>query len=101
PRPPRHLSSFPTRRSSDLSAAEKQLAKLDRLKKTRNADQVARSLDALRAAARSTENLMPRILDAVCAYATVGEMCDALRDVWGEDRKSTRLNSSHVKISYA
>jgi len=68
----------------DESAAEKQLAKLDRLKKTRNADQVARSLDALRAAARSTENLMPRILDAVCAYATVGEMCDALRDVWGE-----------------
>jgi len=68
----------------DESAAEKQLAKLDRLKKTRNADQVARSLDALRAAARSTENLMPRILDAVCAYATVGEMCDALREVWGE-----------------
>ena len=68
----------------DESAAEKQLAKLDRLKKTRNADQVARSLDALRAAARSTENLMPRILDAVRAYATVGEMCDALREVWGE-----------------
>jgi methylmalonyl-CoA mutase N-terminal domain/subunit len=68
----------------DESAAETQLAKLDRLKKTRDADQVGRSLDALRAAARSTENLMPRILDAVRAYATVGEMCDALRDVWGE-----------------
>src|SRR5437868_341538 len=68
----------------DESAAEKQLAKLDRLQKTRNADQVARSLDALRAAARSTENLMPRILDAVRAYATVGDMCDALREVWGE-----------------
>jgi methylmalonyl-CoA mutase N-terminal domain/subunit len=68
----------------DESAAETQLAKLDRLKKTRDADQVGRSLDALRAAARSTENLMPRILDAVRAYATVGEMCDALREVWGE-----------------
>jgi len=68
----------------DESAAEKQLAKLDRLRKTRDADRVARSLDALRAAARSTENLMPRILDAVRAYATVGEMCDALREVWGE-----------------
>ena len=68
----------------DDSAAAKQLAKLDRLKKTRNASQVARSLDALRAAARSTQNLMPRILDAVRAYATVGEMCDALREVWGE-----------------
>jgi methylmalonyl-CoA mutase N-terminal domain/subunit len=38
----------------------------------------------MRTAARTTENLMPRILDAVRAYATVGEMCDALREVWGE-----------------
>ena len=68
----------------DESTADKQLATLDALKKTRNADQVARSLDALRNAARTTENLMPRILDAVRVYATVGEMCDALRDVWGE-----------------
>jgi methylmalonyl-CoA mutase, N-terminal domain len=69
----------------DESAAEKQLAKLERLKKTRDTDAVARSLDALRAAAASPrDNLMPRILDAVRAYATVGEMCDALRGVWGE-----------------
>ncbi|MBZ5560740.1 MAG: methylmalonyl-CoA mutase family protein [Acidobacteriia bacterium] len=68
----------------DESTADKQLATLDALKKTRNADQAARSLDALRNAARTTENLMPRILDAVRVYATVGEMCDALRDVWGE-----------------
>ena len=40
--------------------------------------------DSLRAAARATDNLMPPILDAVRAYATVGEMCDAFRDVWGE-----------------
>ncbi len=33
---------------------------------------------------RRTDNLMPPILDAVRAYATLGEMCDALRDVWGE-----------------
>ena len=38
----------------------------------------------LRAAARDHRNLMPPILDAVRAYATVGEMCDALREVWGE-----------------
>ncbi len=69
----------------DESASDKQLAKLERLKQTRDADAVARSLDALRAAARTTrDNLMPPILDAVRAYATVGEMCDALRDVWGE-----------------
>jgi len=45
---------------------------------------VARALDALQAAARSTENVMTPMLDAVRAYATVGEMCDALREVWGE-----------------
>jgi methylmalonyl-CoA mutase N-terminal domain/subunit len=38
----------------------------------------------LSAAASTSENLMPLILDAVRAYATVGEMCDALRKVWGE-----------------
>ena len=68
----------------DESTADTQLAKLEALKKTRNQDAVARALDGLRAAARTTENLMPRIIDAVRAYATVGEMCDALRDVWGE-----------------
>jgi len=45
---------------------------------------VQRTLDRLRAVARTTDNLMPPILDAVRAYATVGEMCDALREVWGE-----------------
>jgi methylmalonyl-CoA mutase N-terminal domain/subunit len=68
----------------DESAAETQLAKLDVLRKTRDNDAVRRSLEHLRAAARTTENLMPRILDAVRTYATVGEMCDALREVWGE-----------------
>jgi methylmalonyl-CoA mutase, N-terminal domain len=68
----------------DESASEKQLAKLDRLKKTRQADAVSRALERLRAAARTSDNVMPPILDAVRAYATVGEMCDALREVWGE-----------------
>jgi len=45
---------------------------------------VARTLGALREAASGTGSLMPRILDAVRAYATLGEMCDALRGVWGE-----------------
>jgi methylmalonyl-CoA mutase, N-terminal domain len=68
----------------DEAAADTQLAKLERLKKSRSGEQVERTLDALRRAARSTDNLMPPILDAVRAYATIGEMCDALRDVWGE-----------------
>ncbi len=68
----------------DESVGAKQLARLESLRRTRDADKVKRSLDALRGAARTTANLMPPILDAVRAYATVGEMCDALREVWGE-----------------
>jgi methylmalonyl-CoA mutase N-terminal domain/subunit len=68
----------------DESAAGKQLAKLDTLRRTRDDDRVRRSLDALAAAAQTSANLMPPILDAVRAYATIGEMCDALRRVWGE-----------------
>jgi methylmalonyl-CoA mutase N-terminal domain/subunit len=68
----------------DESAADKQLAKLERLRQTRDNDRVQKALDDLRRAARSTDNLMPPILDAVRAYATIGEMCDALREVWGE-----------------
>jgi methylmalonyl-CoA mutase, N-terminal domain len=68
----------------DESTSDKQLEKLTRLRKSRNGDAVRIALDALRAAARTKQNVMPPILDAVRAYATVGEMCDALRDVWGE-----------------
>src|SRR2546427_734854 len=68
----------------DESASDKQLAKLERLKRERDHTAIQRALDRLRAAARSTENVMLPILDAVRAYATIGEMCDALRDVWGE-----------------
>jgi methylmalonyl-CoA mutase N-terminal domain/subunit len=68
----------------DESTAEKQMARLDDLRRTRDNDRVARALDALRDTARGDGNTMPAILDCVRAYATVGEMCDALRDVWGE-----------------
>jgi methylmalonyl-CoA mutase N-terminal domain/subunit len=68
----------------DEQTAETQLAQLEALRRTRDNDAVARALDALREGARSTQNLMYPLLDAVRAYATVGEMCDALRDVWGE-----------------
>ena len=42
-----------------------------------------RRLKALRKAAEGNENLMPHIYEAVKAYATLGEICDALRDVFG------------------
>ena len=68
----------------DDTAAETQLAALDRLRRTRDGARVARALDALREAARRADNTMYPLLECVRAYATVGEMCDALRDVWGE-----------------
>jgi methylmalonyl-CoA mutase N-terminal domain/subunit len=75
----------------DDSAADTQLEKLAKLKRSRDGDAVKRGLDGLRAAARTSENLMPRILEAVRAYATIGEMCDALRDVWGEYEEVPRI----------
>ena len=61
-----------------------QVARLAALRARRDAAAVERTLDALRRAAAGPANLMPFILDAVRAYVTTGEMCDALRDVWGE-----------------
>ena len=68
----------------DESAGATQLAAVERVKKTRSDAQVRRALDRLQAAAESNENVMPPILDAVRTYATIGEMCDVLRAVWGE-----------------
>jgi len=68
----------------DETTAERQLAKLNRLRQTRDNGRVRAALDALRQGARGSANTMPLLIDAVRAYATIGEMCDALRDVWGE-----------------
>jgi methylmalonyl-CoA mutase, N-terminal domain len=68
----------------DETAADRQLERLERTRAARDQAAVARRLDALREAAVGRRNLMPPLLDAVRAYATIGEMCDALRDVWGE-----------------
>ncbi|MGQ0734250.1 MAG: acyl-CoA mutase large subunit family protein [Acidobacteriota bacterium] len=68
----------------DDTAADRQMERLDTVRKTRNADAVARALEALGHTARGQGNTMPAILECVRAYATVGEMCDVLREVWGE-----------------
>jgi methylmalonyl-CoA mutase N-terminal domain/subunit len=68
----------------DESAAEAQMTRLNDVKQRRDPDRVARSLAALQDVARGTGNTMVPLLECVRAYATVGEMCDALRTVWGE-----------------
>ena len=68
----------------DESAGERQLARLEALRARRDAAQVRKTLAALQDGARNGSNTMPLLLDAARAYATVGEMCDSLREVWGE-----------------
>jgi len=67
----------------DGSSQQHQLEKLKNLKSRRSNEKVAASLDALKRAAEGPENTMPFILDAVRSYATLGEICDAFRDVFG------------------
>ncbi len=61
-----------------------QMERLKTLRLERDNGRVKAILSELRRAAEGNENLMPVILDAVRAYATLGEICDALRDVFGE-----------------
>jgi methylmalonyl-CoA mutase N-terminal domain/subunit len=65
------------------SVRGQQTARLRNLREQRSNDEVRRRLSVLRKAAQGTENLMPHIYDAVKAYATLGEICAALRDVFG------------------
>jgi methylmalonyl-CoA mutase, N-terminal domain len=67
----------------DPAVVDRQKARLRRVRATRDAGQVQATLAALAAAASGRENLLPRLLDAVRAYATVGEMCDTLRAAFG------------------
>jgi methylmalonyl-CoA mutase N-terminal domain/subunit len=67
----------------DETVAARQAEQLSKLRAERSSDEVARRLSALRKAAQGTDNLMPYIFDAVKSYATLGEICDAMREVFG------------------
>ncbi len=67
----------------DDSVAETQRERLRQLRARRDNAKVQRTLAALKEAARGTENTMPYILECVRAYATLGEICNALKDVFG------------------
>ncbi len=62
--------------------------RLERLRRTRDAGDAARALEAVDRAARGSDNLIPIILDAVRAHVTLGEICDALRSVFGVHQPS-------------
>ncbi|HWN10486.1 MAG TPA: methylmalonyl-CoA mutase family protein [Pyrinomonadaceae bacterium] len=67
----------------DESVREHQVERLERTRSNRDAGAVADSLEKLKQAAQKQENTMPATIEAVRAYATLGEICSALRDVYG------------------
>jgi methylmalonyl-CoA mutase, N-terminal domain len=75
----------------DQSAQKSQEDKVVNLRARRNNAPVRKALDALSRAAEGTENTMPYIIEAVRAYATLGEICDTLRAAFGTYTETTHL----------
>ncbi len=73
----------------DPQGYERQVVRLERVRRERDNERVGVVLEALRQAAKGTENTMPYILDCVRAYATLGEIMGVFRDVFGEYREPT------------
>ncbi len=71
------------------TVGELQVEKLRQLRAQRRNGEVRNSLEEIRRAARSKDNLMPAVIKAVKAEATIGEICEALREIFGEYRGST------------
>ena len=70
-----------------IETEKKQTKRLQGLRRERDNQKVSQILDRVRHVAEGTENIMPVLIEAVKAYATVGEISDALRDVFGEYRE--------------
>jgi methylmalonyl-CoA mutase N-terminal domain/subunit len=75
----------------DPQREREQIARLQSVRKKRNAMAVSSALEQLEAASRNDENLMPHILRAVDAYASVGEISDVFRKVHGEFREAVTI----------
>lgn len=84
---PRRMMAHPYDEKRKATAEERQLSRLKQLKKDRENTEVQASLKDIEAAAKDeSSNIMPPIVKAVKSYATVGEICEVLRQVWGEYR---------------
>ncbi len=71
----------------DPVVAQRQIERLQRVKKDRDEAQVAKALKRLEEAARGEENTMPLFIECVEAYATLGEICNVLRGIFGEQKE--------------
>ncbi|HEU0193483.1 MAG TPA: methylmalonyl-CoA mutase family protein [Gaiellales bacterium] len=67
----------------DPEGERRQCARTAEVRAGRDADAVSRALEGVRAAAAGSENLLPPMRTALAAYATIGEVCDVLREQWG------------------
>jgi methylmalonyl-CoA mutase N-terminal domain/subunit len=79
-----------------VETAGKQIEKLKKLREGRDSQRVNEVLGRVREVAGSSQNIMPVLIEAVKAYATVGEISDALRDVFGEFRDKYTLNRGNL-----
>ena len=68
----------------DEKGEHRQINRLKKLRKERNNQKVEKNLHRLKKAAKGSENLMPYILDCIRSYATLGETCGLLREIYGE-----------------
>lgn len=92
------MNEFKAKEDTDISIfkpeprkMQRQIQKLSEVKNRRDQGKVQSSLAAVRKAAEGQENLMPYFIDAVKAYATLGEICGVLRSVFGEYRPEGTL----------
>ena len=75
----------------DPDGFARQCDRLKNLRESRNAKAHRAALDAVITAAKGDDNLMPHFINAVKAKATLGEICDALREVFGEYREPSEF----------
>ena len=75
----------------DERLEKRQIERLSALRQERDNEKVRQALNKVRQVAKSSENIMPALIEAVKTYATVGEISNVLRDVFGEYREPTTL----------
>ena len=75
----------------DRTVESRQAERLAQLRAERDNAAVDASLGRIRAAASSDENMMPLLIEAVEAYATIGEICGVLREEWGEYQEAVTI----------
>jgi methylmalonyl-CoA mutase N-terminal domain/subunit len=80
-------TSTPALQKIDPEGERRQCERVQRVRAERDAAAWEAAMARLEQCARGQENLLPPMIEAVKAYATVGEVCDRLRSVWGEHRE--------------